>query len=163
MNLNKIKNRGNKKKSGFTLIEVVIAIGIIAILFTIGTKPFVAMKNRRALDDSVGRVESVLQEARSMTVSSVGASRYGVHFEETRTVLFRGSVYSPSSLDNKVVNLNSSVLISEVNLAGEGLDVVFNRLNGETDNPGTIKLNLVSDPTKFKLITIFSGGTFFSD
>ena len=146
--------KNKKQNKGITLFEVIIAIGIITIIFTFGTKLFVEVKNERVLDNSVGRVISLLQEARSMSVSSVGASRYGVHFEETKTVLFKGNVYSSLDPDNKNVSLNSLVSISEINLAGEGSDVVFNRLDGETDNSGTIKFILVSNPAIFKVIEV---------
>ncbi|MBU1557538.1 type II secretion system GspH family protein [Patescibacteria group bacterium] len=147
---------------GFTLVEIVVAIGIMAIIFAFGVQPFIAMKNRKALDNSVEKIESLLHEARSMTMSSVGDSQYGVHFEETKAALFKGSVYSSLDLDNKWVYLENAVVISEINLSGGVSDVVFKRLNGETENPGNIKFSLVSNPTKFKILTIFLGGTFFN-
>lgn len=148
---------------GFTLIEIVVALGIIIVIFVFGVKPFIVMRNNKILDESVVKIEALLQEASSMTISSVGASRYGVHFEETKAVLFVGDYYIESDSNNKDLILNKLTAISEINLNNNRPEIIFDRLTGKTSDSGNIKISLVNDSSKFKTITISSEGVFSSN
>lgn len=147
------------KSQGLTLLETLFAMGVLTLLFAFTLGPFGAIKDRRVLNDAAGKTEALLQEARTDTSASLNASNYGVHFGTSSITLFKGSVYSASDSTNKVVILNSAVSISDISLAGGGTEVVFNRIIGDTNNDGTVKISLVKDSLKSKIISIFPLGT----
>lgn len=143
-----------KLKNGFSLLEIIFVLSIMMLLFVGGTKAFTEMKNKRQLDDSVNRVENLLKEAKSMTTSAVGLYRYGVHFDADKATLFTGDDYLPESVDNKVLDLNNIAFISEISLNGGGQEIIFNKLTGETDQSGSLKVTLHSDSSKFRVISV---------
>lgn len=146
------------KHRGFTVLEILVAISIVTIAVTMVTFSFSKLNSRQALDKSTALVVSTLNEARSMTLSSVGGSQYGVNLQNSQLVLFKGTIYSSSDPNNIINTLNSLVDIRNITLTGGGTNVVFKRLTGYTDQTGTLELFLKADPTNYKVITIGSTG-----
>lgn len=145
------------KTSGFTFIEVLIIIAVIGILSVSVFSVYREFNNSRSLEVSVQNVASLLKEARSLTLSSKDDSVYGVHLEEDRAVLFKGTTYSTSSADN-VEYIVSGLVTATSTLTGGGNDVVFERLTGETTTFGTTTLWLTSDASSTKNIIIKETG-----
>ena len=96
---------------------------------------------------------------RAVTIKSsfVDSSKYGVHFEASRVVLFKGNTYDANDPDNEEYLLRGNTL-SPITLTGGGSDVVFERLNGKTNQSGTVTISSVSDPSRSKVITIRGTG-----
>lgn len=145
-------------KKGFTLMETLMVIAIAGIAVTIVTLSLSKINSSKALDTDVSLVVSVLNEARSMTLSSVDALQYGVNLQDSQVVLFSGSSYSTSSPSNVFTTLNSLVGIRNISLSGGGTSVVFQRLTGETSQSGTLEVYLRSATTSYKTVTINSTG-----
>lgn len=150
-------------KRGFTLLEIMIVIGIMAIISAIILFSFGKLNSDQALDKDVLSVISLLNDARSLTLSSKGGTQYGVHVEGDRVVLYKGATYSPSDPENVVQGLNSMVHISSYVLAGGASDILFKRLTGNTEQSGTLTLSIRNDPSVQKNITIFETGIVESD
>lgn len=147
-----------KKILGFTLIEVVIAIGILLLLSGIVLFAFGSMRGNYVLEGELQRVTSILKDARSRTISGKDDIQYGVHFASTSVTLFRGTVYNPNDLTNEVYVLDSRVSFGLVNLNGGILNTVFTKIKGTTDGYGTTTLNLVGNPSNYKTINIKPSG-----
>lgn len=143
---------------GFSLLEILVVIAIAATLFTIVANVFSSYEKQQALDKDAEKIRSFLLEARGRTLSSRELSSYGVHFETSRTVLFRGSSYSASDPGNLSQPLRSEVEISNIALGGGGSDVIFARLTGATTGAGTVTLRLKSDTSQMRIITIRGTG-----
>ncbi len=144
-------------EKGFTLIEIIVIIGILLVISFLTFSSFSNLNSAQALDKDVMEVTSLLNEARSLTLSSKESSQYGVHFETDRIVLFKGSSYSPSESSNIYVDLNRHVLITGINLS-LGNEVIFERLTGKALSIGTITLALRAPPATSRTITISSSG-----
>ena len=113
------------------MIEIIVAIGVLAI---VGTTVFVGFSKATESADlktSAFKVVDALQFARTRTIASLASSQYGVHFEQTQYVLFRGATYNASDPDNIVYPISSRVEIANIALAGGGSDVVFDRITGK--------------------------------
>src|SRR3990167_5520967 len=130
------------KSRGFTIIETLFAVAILVLITTIVVISWSKLNASQALEKSTASVASVLDEARSLTLSAVGDSRYGVNLQESQVVLFKGDIYSPSDPDNLVTELHSAVGIRNISLSGGGVSVVFKRLTGGTDQYGAVELYL---------------------
>lgn len=146
------------RKKGFTLIEILVVLALGALVTTFVALSFSKVNATEALDKNSDLVVSVLHEARAMTLSAVDDTRYGVHFDEDKAVLFRGAVYSAASATNVATTLNSQVGIRNISLSGGGANVVFNRLTGATAQYGTLEIYLKSAPTTYLTITISGTG-----
>ena len=147
-------------KKGLSLIEVIIVAAIVLILFSVSQTAFNGFRKKQNLLEAANKIESFLKEARSMTISAVDSSNYGVHFEQNKAVFFKGSIFSLEDLNNKEFILNNFIEISDINLP-ENCDVVFNKLSGSTDCFGSIVVSLVSDSSKFKTVEIYPTGISF--
>ncbi len=146
------------KEKGFTLLEILFTIVILSIIVTIVTFSFSRLNSSKALDGSANLVVSTLNEARTLTLSSVGNSQYGVHFADSEITLFKGSTYSSSDPSNVATELNSLVGLRNIILFGGGMDIVFKRLTGRTDKSGTLQVFLKDSPENFLTITVSSSG-----
>lgn len=143
------------KNKGFTLIEILMVIAILGIISSIVLLNLSQFRNEQLLKNTTLDVVSLLSKARQNTLSSVNSTNYGVHFDSNKAVLFTGSLYSSNNATNEPIVFSSKVIVpipSGLNIGG-GSDVIFERLTGETVG-GTIKIQLTSDSTKQKIITV---------
>ena len=143
---------------GFTFIELLVVIGVVAILASGVLIAYRAASGRIELKTNAFKIVDVLNLARQRTIASLGASNYGVHFETNQFVLFKGTVYNASDPNNIFYSLPAALEIADVSLAGGGSEVVFDRITGKTAQSGSLKARLVSDTGKFKTINILSSG-----
>lgn len=141
-----------------TLIETVLVLVLLALVTGFISLSFSQINEKEALDKNADLVVSVLAEARSMTLSSIDDSRYGVHFDANQVVLFRGSSYNSSATTNVPTLLNPLVGIQNISLNGGGSEVVFNRLTGETDNSGSLQIHLKNATTTYLTLTVGATG-----
>ena len=145
-------------QKGFTLLEILMAIAIATIVITIVVFSFSKLNSSQALERTGDLIASVLDEARSLTLSGSEDSQYGVHFEDDQIVLFKGTSYSSGSEDNVVTDLNDFVEIGDIELSGGGDDIIFKRLTGYTDEAGTIEVFVTATPENNLTITISETG-----
>jgi len=144
-------------KRGFTLIEIIITISIIAILAVVGFVQYQTFQKNIRLTTESEKLIQILQLARDNTVSSVGGQQYGVHIEEAQYTLFTGDTYDALSNDNHVHTLSDEIEIYSTELAGGGDDVVFERISGETAHSGHIFIR-IKNTSKERSIGVESSG-----
>ena len=149
----------NILKKGFTLLEILIVISILLIIISIVVGPFSSFRNRSVLNAEIENITTLLSEARSKTLTSLADSEYGVHFETNRIVFFKGTLFTEPDADNQEIIFNPVVSISDISLTGAGVDVIFDRLTGKTDEDGTITIELISDSTINNVVHIYSTGS----
>lgn len=154
----KIKNHDLCRSMGFSLVEIIVTLGILAIVSAIVLSSLSSNTDREALAKNADAAASVLTEARSLTTSAKSASNYGVHLESTGPTLFTGTTYSAGASSNRSLALNARVSITNISLTGGGSDVVFSKLTGNTSQDGTFRVTLVSDPSVYKTVIIYKTG-----
>lgn len=143
---------------GLTLIEILVVIVIMTIILTVVAISLSRLNSSQALDKGAMLVVSALDEARSLTLSAKNADKYGVYFEESRMILFKGETYTEGDPNNEENILNQKIKIRNITLAGGGSAVVFDRLTGNTSETGTMEVFLVETPTTFRTITVKATG-----
>ena len=152
-------NKGlEKREKGFTLLEVLIVVGILALLVTLSAKPLLSFYRNIRFQGAVENVLTMLDEARKSTLSSYNSSQYGVHFETNRTVLFRGDTFTEPNPENDEYIFSDIIEISSSTFSGGGDDVVFERITGETANGGVLEIVLLTASSTRKIITIHTSG-----
>ncbi|MCR4334584.1 MAG: type II secretion system GspH family protein [Patescibacteria group bacterium] len=126
---------------GFTIIEILVGIGILVIVATLSVSSFFGYSQKEILDKSVLKIESLLEEARS--------AGYGVHFSSNQINFFNGN--------NEEYILPNSIVIN-VELIDEGNDIIFDKIAGTTDQYGTITVSLSTNADLKKTIIIYKTG-----
>lgn len=157
------KSKVNGSTTGFTIIEVILSLAIVVIVAGVTVSSLSRVNQDKALTLEAQKVISLLVKARSETLSAKGDSAYGVHFEERKAVLFKGSSYSAGASTNEMQPLNDAVKISSVTLTGGGADVLFKKLTGTTAQSGSVTLSLVRMASSTKIITITGTGIAYSN
>lgn len=146
------------RSSGFSLVEALIVVAVLLLVTGLALGSFQRLGAREALDKESANLISFLVQARALTLASRDAYEYGVHLDTTQITLFRGATYDAATSTNQHLALNPLVVIAGRELQGGGADVIFERLTGDTKQPGRIILSLASDPTITRVITIGATG-----
>ena len=154
-----ITNKRKKFLTGFTFLEILIAIAIIALLSATAFVSFNKSRHVRDLTTSSQNVLSVLRLAQSRTLAGENDSAWGVRLASNQVTLFQGDTFAGSPL-TKIYPLPGSVQITNISLNGGGSDVIFKRITGETDQTGTpaFVLSVVDSPSDAFSVTIDSLG-----
>ncbi len=123
-----------RKSAGFTLIEMLVVVGIFLVSFSIAALTIYQPQGKASLSTTVVSLVSDLQhqQLKSMLGESEGsatAQTFGIHFESTTYTLFRGATYSASDSNNFVVNLGQNLVLTNITFPSS--QVVFNRRSGE--------------------------------
>ena len=147
-----------KNLGGFTALELLIVVSIMGLLIAIILSPFAAFRNSKMLDTASEETLTLLSEAPGNTLSAKAGYQYGVHFETSQVVLYRGATYSSTDVNNKVVVLDSALEVVSISLSGGGSDVLFDKLTGKTVQSGSIIIRVKNDTTKTRTITIVGTG-----
>lgn len=150
---------------GFTIVELIIVFAVIALLMALIIPTLNKFREEQALRNAGEDILSLLNEARFDTQASLNSSNYSVYIESNQATYFVGSTYSSTASTNKRITFNSAVTVpsSGISLAGGGSTITFNRLAGDTANYGTIRIQLVSDSSRYKTILISNTGAVSSN
>lgn len=125
-----------EKTAGFSLLELLIVIGLLVAIATFITLGFQNYTEYQRYDYAVGTVEAGLRESRANARHAVGGTAHGVKIASTTLTLFNGSTYSFGDPDNVVVELyDSSVTF---NLSDSSDEIIFSALHGLPSATGTI-------------------------
>jgi prepilin-type N-terminal cleavage/methylation domain-containing protein len=123
-------------KKGFTIVELMVSIGILTILFAFTTINVTRLPSSAAQSASHDRLINDIrgQQTKAMTsfdpaLTPVGGKSYGIHFETTSYTIFTGTNYSPSDLSNFVIELDPNVTITNVSFPNS--QVVFTPGTGD--------------------------------
>ena len=146
------------KKKGITVVELLIAAGIIIMLGTIIASVFHNFRDPIELNSAAEEGVSMLNDARSRTLSSKNSQQYGIHFASSSVVLFRGAVYSASDSNNEESIFPAGAEVSCIALNGGGADLVFDRLTGETNDYGAVIFRLINQPSMMRKVIILPSG-----
>jgi prepilin-type N-terminal cleavage/methylation domain-containing protein len=127
--------RSNKNsRSGFSFIELLVVMGIIAIVGGVSLISLVGRKNTATLNTTGDKIVALLREAQSRSVGQASSSAWGVHFDNTDPTqpfysLFSGT-YSTSSRENVYPlppNVNYSAIVE-----GGSYDATFEQITGRS-------------------------------
>lgn len=119
---------------GFTLLEIVIALGLVAIIFSFGQ--FVGLDLYRAhvfRSDELTLV-TLLSKARRASLHRIEGAAHGVRMGDSLYILFTGASYAARD-QVRDIEFPASQMLSRTGLS----EVVFT-LDGRVNSPGVIAL-----------------------
>ena len=142
-------------KKGVTFIELMVVIGVLAIIFAASVPGFAFFQKGSSLDNDAEKIVNLLRLAQSKSLSSEGSGQYGVYFQfPNQYVLFKGVDYAGRDISyDKIYNISS-----EAEIYSGLTEFVFERVTGFVNQPGDVSLRLISDPLETKTIYIEGSG-----
>lgn len=144
---------------GVTLIEILLALAIIALISSLMLSAFGEYRARQGKSAAAEGVLSILAEARLDTISSKHDDVYGVLLRSDEAIYFKGATY-PGDGDpaNIVFPMPVGVEIGSVALQGGGSTILYQRLSGSTDMYGTFEVRVAAQPNLKTVITVHPTG-----
>jgi len=157
-----------RERSAFTLVELLITIGILAILAGIGFISIVNYREQQDLTSTTQEIVEVLRNAQNRSLSQEATSTtgtggsWGVYFENPNGdgndfyELFQGSSYASGTVVSRS-NLPFNVQFN-IPASGSSSTVIFSPITGLPDSATTIKISLISNPTSSSTIMVNANG-----
>lgn len=154
-------------KNGFTLIELIISMGLLIIIAAVGAVNLIGYRSRLDLDNASQEIIAVLREAQNRSLSQEATSiqgsggRWGVYFENPATStdfydLFWGATYATGTIVSRAT-LPSSIQF-DTPATGSSSTVVFSPVTGLLNASTTIKISAISNAAVSSTITINTNG-----
>lgn len=139
------------QRSGVTTIEILLSIGIIAILFGIATPLLRSFFIRNDLDVAQNTAVQDLYRAQSLAFTGEADSNWGVKVNTGQIVLFRGNSYaSRNQAYDETFTTSSAITV------GGTSEYIFSKLTGLPTSAGT--LTLTSPNNEVRSLVVNSKG-----
>lgn len=117
------------KQRGFSLVELLVVVGMSAILLSIGGLSLAAVRTGSQLDLIASEIRSEIMRVQAETSNGRPS---GVYFENDRYVYFEGSGYTEGAPTNEESTLPTNLTFSDISFPG-GI-VQFNNVTGNPLN-----------------------------
>lgn len=150
----------HNKNSGFTIIEIVLVLTILAILFGLSMLYYQTTQVRADLNAQISNFVGLTRLAQSSAEAGLNGTSHGVHLDEDRYIIFAGDIYDADDPSNYEVVLPPTITIDEYVLNDGGSTVLFSPPNGSTNDYGTIVF-LSEQINQSKTITITNAGSIY--
>jgi prepilin-type N-terminal cleavage/methylation domain-containing protein len=146
------------KTKGLTLVEIILVVVIAAILLGMSLLYYQTSQLNADINTRVREFVSYLRLAQSDTMAGLNDKSHGIHLETSSYTIFEGSGYNPADPQNSLIELPEIITIQNININGDGNDIIFLGPDGTTDDYGTLDFNS-SQLSKTVTITISALGT----
>lgn len=122
-----------KFQRGFTLVELLVSIGILTILFALTTINLNRLPSSTSQSSSYDRLVTDLRGQQTKAMAGYNASSFGIHFENTSYTVFNGMAYSGSDPTNYKIDLDPNLSFTGSNFPADsgGSHVVFSAGTGD--------------------------------
>ena len=134
-------------RTGYSLIELLIVIALIAILGTVGILSLGSRRGHTELDGTAKQIVSILREAQGRAIAQDSGVAWGVHFDNATTPAFYAlyaTSYAPTATRG-YWRLPPSVRYAASSIPqGSTLDISFAQLSGIPSNVAIITVQLIN-------------------
>ena len=145
----------SNRKLGFSLIELLVVIGIVTILAVGGTVSYLGLRDKKALDSIVSKIVFDLRATSGRSKAQEDDMGWGIRFTNSADdyyEIWRGADYATGE-EIKRTNLTSMFFTDPAE--GFSKDIVFARATGLPTSSAAIT---ISSNSLSKTITVSSNG-----
>lgn len=111
--------------AGFTLIEALIVIGILAVLFSAGLPVGLNFYYDSQFESEYNTLTSMLQLARNLAMANYNQSNFGISINEENFIIFQGSSFAARTVSQD----RSFPRATSITVTGPS-ELVFTQLSG---------------------------------
>src|SRR3989338_2614791 len=140
----------NQSRGGFTLIEIIVVIGILIVIISFGIIVDFSSLTFGTFQTEESKIISVLERARSRSMANMFDTTHGVCYLAPNYVIFRGTCIVGAST-NELILANTNIAENSGTIFPT---LVFDILTGNT----TEDIIIITDGVKTKEITINNEG-----
>ncbi|MDD4989423.1 MAG: type II secretion system protein [Candidatus Pacebacteria bacterium] len=151
-------NQKNPASRGFSLVELLVVVGILAILVVVVGPKVVGFYSAYQLDTLSQDLVQTIRLADMRAMQSEGSSPYSVHLVNGSGgsfTLYRGTNFA--SRDTNYDEVHSLPNSLSLTYSGAGPEINFTKLEGITANTGSITITW-PDGNQSKTVTVNSYG-----
>lgn len=148
----------SRRASGFSLIEVLLSVAIIAMLAGLSAPIYGSFQTRNDLDIAAQGVANALRRAQTYARGVSGDSQWGVEIQSTGATLFKGSVFAsrPTALD-ELTSIPATITPSGTT------EIIYTKLEGLPTVSGSavttpVSITLTSSANEIRTLTINAKG-----
>jgi len=131
-----------KYSSGFTVVEILLALAVFVVIGIIGSANYASFRNRRLLEEQVDIVVADIRETMSRSRTQESSNQWGVHFDNPTGnnndfyQIWYGASYGAGTIVERV-NLSPGLNFTDP-AAGASEDAVFSKTTGLPTASSTI-------------------------
>ena len=134
-----------KAKKGFTMLELLIVIGITATLSVVGVGFYVNQQKAKILENTTQEIANYLRYTQQKSISQEQGLQWGVHFENPSSgsdfyALYTGASYA-SPEETRYL---PSGIIFTTPATGNSINISFNKLTGTSATSTTQSITIKS-------------------
>ena len=140
-----------QNNSGFTLLEVLLSVAVIALIAGLGAPIYQSFQVRNDLDVATNTISQSLRRAQVLSQAVDGDTTWGISVQSGAIILFQGASYASRNTNfDEVFDLPGSITPSGVS------EIIYEKFTGEPQNTGTV--TLTSNTNEARNITINEKG-----
>lgn len=117
------------KENGFTLIEILVVIGIFAIISGFATVNLLRLQTKTSVNTAAKTLVSDIKSQQIKAMMGTDNAAEGIHFGTSSYTLFAGSSYNPADANNFTVTLDQNLIFSQDTFSGQ--NIIFSKVSGE--------------------------------
>ena len=126
---------------GFTLIEILVVIGIFVVIAAMAVPVFGNWQNRAGLNSAEAEIRQLIRQARARSLAGLDGSAHGVYLSVDSgggAVLYEGNSYASRTRDyDLVIELPATIYLSTTLIGNE---INFSQGLGEPNTYGTMTI-----------------------
>jgi|GEM_PF-5321948 len=138
---------------GFTLIEIMVVIGIMMLLFSVGVLSINMLLERMVINAATNELIFTLEEAKAGAVAGSQGDVHGVYFSGNGYTEYIGDIDN----HNVTHDLDGRLQL-ETDIINTDNSVTFSRITGAASQRTTITISFKDQPEKQSVVVIGKGG-----
>jgi len=152
----------SRQNNGFTLIEILISLGILSLIVALGLFISFDFYRNYSFRSERNTIVSILQKARSQSMDNINQVRHGVYFADPlEYIVFECDFNTPQCVSHDHADTSKDLVIKPAygsTVSGIPMNVVFDQLSGNCVTCSGTQTVTVNDQGQAKNITISNEG-----